>query len=1088
MMNSLLVCAVGWSALVALFFPGALEAADEAAGETSNARAARILADSGVQGGLVVHVGCGDGRLTAALRASDSYLVHGLDADPANVEQARQHLRQLGVYGPVSVDRLYGNRLPYIDNAVNLLVVSGPLSVAREEILRVLCPGGVALTVTTDQGQLTTDKFVKPRPAEVDDWTHYLHNPTNNAVSQDTMVGPPGHLQWVGSPPWSRHHDHMASASAMVSCGGRLFYIFDEGPTASILLPAKVSLVARDAFNGVVLWKRPVTEWHPHLWKLKSGPSQLPRRLVAVDQTVYVTLGIDAPLAALDAATGRTLRTYEGTRATEEILYSEGVLLLVTGDQPFRQPPDPKRFDYNWEESERHVMAVRADSGQVLWKKTFSWVAPLTLAADSRRVYFHDGDKVVGLDRTAGHTLWVSEPVARKKPLPSDYAPTLVVYGDVVLFTGGENLVAHRGADDTMTALSAETGKTLWTAPHPPSGYQSPEDILVANGLVWTGAVAAGEDSGRFTGRDPQTGEVVRDFLPDGPQRYGHHRCYRAKATERFLLTSRNGIEFLDVQGLQWSGVRWVRGGCLYGIMPANGLIYTPAHDCACFIESKLYGFTALAAERKPKSERVEESTSGQRLEKGPAYKIQNPKSEIQNPNDWPTYRHDAARSGYVETSVPADVQQIWQVQLGGRLTSPVVAGGKLLVAVRDAHTVHAFDADAGQPAWSFTAGGRIDSPPAVDEGRVLFGSADGWVYCLRLADGALAWRFRAAPEDRRLVAWEQLESVWPVPGNVLVRDGVAWAACGRSVFLDGGLRMLRLNAATGEKLSEVALDASETEVGLPDILSCDGQYVYMRSQVFDLEGNRVQVRGARDVQKQAGESAHLFCPTGFLDDSWWHRSYWVFGRSFRPGAMGYFLSGRFAPSGKLLVFDDRQVYGFTRQPQYFRWTTPLERHLFASSRQPQVLRDPPKPQKAAKKPVDKSQLKPGVLLAQETQDARIALDWKHDIPLIVRAMVLADRTLFVAGPPDVLDEVAALAAYGEADTQQQLARQAAALEGAQGSLLWAVSAADGSKLAELTLPGLPVFDGLIAAGGKLYLTTTDGQVLCFGGKPAAGR
>nr|MCU0981247.1 class I SAM-dependent methyltransferase [Pirellulaceae bacterium] len=173
MMNSPLARAAGWLAVVALFFPGGIEAADEIAGETSNGAAARILADSGVQGGLVVHVGCGDGRLTAALRASDSYLVHGLDADPANVEQARQHLRQLGVYGPVSVDRLYGNRLPYIDNAVNLLVVSGPLSVAREEILRVLCPGGVALTVTTDQGQLTTDKFVKPRPAEVDDWTHY---------------------------------------------------------------------------------------------------------------------------------------------------------------------------------------------------------------------------------------------------------------------------------------------------------------------------------------------------------------------------------------------------------------------------------------------------------------------------------------------------------------------------------------------------------------------------------------------------------------------------------------------------------------------------------------------------------------------------------------------------------------------------------------------------------------------------------------------------------------------------------------------------------------------------------------------------
>ena len=47
---------------------------------------------------------------------------------------------------------------------------------------------------------------------------------------------------------------------------------------------------------------------------------------------------------------------------------------------------------------------------------------------------------------------------------------------------------------------------------------------------------------------------------------------------------------------------------------------------------------------------------------------------------------------------------------------------------------------------------------------------------------------------------------------------------------------------------------------------------------------------------------------------------------------------------------------------------------------------------------------------------------------------------------------------------------------------MWAVSAADGKKLAEQKLDSPPVFDGLIAAGGRLYLATTDGRVLCFAG------
>ena len=46
-------------------------------------QARQLLDASGVKGGVVVHLGCGDGKLTAALHANDSYLVQGLDADIA---------------------------------------------------------------------------------------------------------------------------------------------------------------------------------------------------------------------------------------------------------------------------------------------------------------------------------------------------------------------------------------------------------------------------------------------------------------------------------------------------------------------------------------------------------------------------------------------------------------------------------------------------------------------------------------------------------------------------------------------------------------------------------------------------------------------------------------------------------------------------------------------------------------------------------------------------------------------------------------------------------------------------------------------
>ena len=292
------------------------------------AQARQILDATGIRGGLVVHLGCGDGTLTAALRADDRYLVQGLDTDAKHVAAARQHIQSLGLYGKVSVDRFDGTRLPYVDNLVNLIVAEELGTVGMDEVQRVLAPGGVAYV--KQGGQWT--KTVKPRPQEIDEWTHFLHDADNNAVAKDTVVGPPRQLQWVGGPTWTRSHDHLASVSAVVSAGGRLFYIVDEGPTAAVVLEPKWSLVARDAFNGVVLWKRPIPNWQWHLRGFRSGPSDISRRLVAVGDRVYVTLGIDGPLERARRRHRPHRRDLRRHRAALEIVCNEGTLFVVAGD------------------------------------------------------------------------------------------------------------------------------------------------------------------------------------------------------------------------------------------------------------------------------------------------------------------------------------------------------------------------------------------------------------------------------------------------------------------------------------------------------------------------------------------------------------------------------------------------------------------------------------------------------------------------------------------------------------------------------------------------------------------------------------
>lgn len=904
-----------------------------------------ILDKTQTAGGVVVHLGCGDGSLTAALRANASYVVQGLGGDQAAVDAARKALLAQGVYGPVALEKLTSKTLPYVDNMVNLIVVDDALGVPEAEIQRVLTPGGAVFY--RKDGKLVE----KPRPRDMDDWTHYFHSPDGNPVAHDSHVGPPESLQWVGSPRWSRHHDRMSSLSAMVSAKGRMFYILDEGSRISIVLPPKWRLIARDAFNGTVLWKQDINDWVNHMWPLKSGPTQLTRRLVAVENDVFATLGLKVPVTQLDAATGKVKRVFESSGACEEILVDNGQLFTLTNktgkheldSYTLENQKEVERF--TWDEKPRDIVAFDIASGKELWRVTTP-CAPLSLCTSAGGVFFHNGKNLVALDRATGKTMWESEPAKRKSAIQFNFGPRLITHQTVVIFAGGEG---------EMAGYDQKSGKKLWTAPHAKSGYQSPHDLLIAKGQVWNAPNLSTGDTGILTGRDPLTGEVKTEFPPTVDTYWFHHRCYISKATDNFMLMSRTGVEFIDFTGKKWDINHWVRGACLYGVMPANGLTYAPPHNCACYPETKLYGLNALAPASKNLTKPSLTDSDEGRFEKGPAYGDAFADTAEPTAADWPTYRSTEGRTGFLNSPVSGQgLAPKWEIKLGGKLSSTSIADGKVFVAQVEQHTLHAIDQVTGKPAWQYTTGGRIDSPPTVWKGRVVFGSADGWVYCLRSKDGALVWRFRGAPRWERHMAFEGLESVWPVHGSVLVEDGVAAFVAGRSNFLNGGLRFIKVDVESGSKLVETSIDDKDPETGgdiqdklqtlqmptgLADILVSDGKFTYLKSQKFSSDGQRPEIgvtsgNAIAHGASQQGEGAHVYAPMGFLDDSWFHRSYWVYGKNFAGGHNGYYQAGKFTPSGRILCVDDKNVYAFARKPQYYKWTTPLEHHLFSAPKE----------------------------------------------------------------------------------------------------------------------------------------------------------
>jgi outer membrane protein assembly factor BamB len=659
-----------------------------------------------------------------------------------------------------------------------------------------------------------------------------------------------------------------------------------------------------------------------------------------------------------------------------------------------------------------------------------------------------------------------------------------VLHEEVLLFSNGPG---------EIVSLSLKDGSLLWENTVGNSGHQSTYDLLVADGLVWGTKFGSWRT---LTGRDPVTGEDKKVF-PPGNSDWFHHRCHRGRATDNYLMMSLTGIEYIDLETGTWQPNPWVRGACLYGVMPANGLTYAPPHSCGCYIESKLSGFNALAGEA-PKSTKQDTV----RLVTGPAYGKVSASSG--GDGDWPTYRSDNKRSGSTSTEIPTDLKESWKADLGGKLSPVTIADGRLFVTAVERHMVYALDSTTGKELWSFTAEGRVDSPPTIYGDMAIFGCRDGWVYCLRTRDGKQVWRYRAAPQERWIVSYEQLESVWPVNGAVLVQDGSVYGVAGRSMFLDGGLHLFKLNALTGEKEFEEVMDDKipgsgkpldttaqrlDMPVALPDILSSDGKNLYMRSQVIGLDGKRPNINATKATD-QGGEDAHLICSSGFLDDNWFHRAYWVFGRGYGTGHNGWFRAGRFAPAGRMLVFNDDNVFGYGRLPNMYVWSSVLEYQLYSAKKEvtPEAISRVSKANKQQESKKEEGGHGHEITFDRDLygsypleEISAIAFNWRNaDQPLQARAMALTDGKLIIAGPPDVLDENEIFATPFDEKVMGRAKDQIATLEGKQGALLQVISTGDGSKLREIKLDSMPVFDGMAAANGNLYISTVDGQIICL--------
>jgi outer membrane protein assembly factor BamB len=893
-----------------------------------------------------------------------------------------------------------------------------------------------------------------------------------------------------------RTHESASSLSAIVTAGGRIYTITDLAPPG-LFGPEGGSgdwyLAAQDAFNGQYLWKIPIREWGWEYWQTNwfmGRPGDLPlnlqKRLVAAGDVAYATLGYRAPVSEVDGRTGRILKTFAGTAGTNEILVKDDMLLVavLNVNEPGKyaeRPPGRKAG------TGAKVKAFDRLTGKLLWEtgkfyrgakwnyivrkdktpghNTFDLDPALSLATDGNVVALSDNMHVVALDAKTGEQKWSRERLdrftdgairdrvtvgkelirkqqaeqkarreaAKKGPIPEMWVGSILVVDGVVL----------QGNANSLIAFDADSGKQMWEVQ---KGWihhlwYTWQENYVIDGTVWTW--------GRIKSRPlPQSHrKQARTTLPETLNAYDlktgtlrksiptksiflvghHHRCYRGKATENYILASHRGVEMIDIRNDRLHVDRWVRATCHIGFVPANGLLYAPPHPCRCFLNEKISYMNALSAVPEKPVPMVKPDAPG-RLTKGGAHGF---KGAAAAPTDWTDFRHDKERTGATPAQVGAGLEIAWETQAGRLPTAPTAAGGLLFVGDQRGSVVTALRQDTGAVVWQRQVGGPLDSPPTFHQGTVVFGAGDGSVRCLKASTGETVWRFLAAACTRQMGALGKFASVNASHGSVTVRDGLVYCTAGRSSYLDGGIQLYALDAATGEVRKHATLTGPYTDFnaftggrdGLPQGWKPD--VMLAAPEGFSMLGSGF----TWDLKPVGRPKNRVFVTqSGLLDGHFFKRTHWNF-------------TGGYATH---LTYDASSLYAFRMFDSLQALTSEV---YFTPGR------------------------KGYALLKYDRRPNGNRKAWEIRVPLRAPAMLSTPRRVFLGGIPDVVPKEDPYAAY----------------QGRLGAELYVVGAADGTVEQKLKIPAEPVFLGIAATPGRLFLSLKNGKVVGLKGN-AAGK
>ena len=188
----------------------------------------------------------------------------------------------------------------------------------------------------------------------------------------------------------------------------------------------------------------------------------------------------------------------------------------------------------------------------------------------------------------------------------------------------------------------------------------------------------------------------------------------------------------------------------------------------------------------------------------------------------------------------------------------PIIIGNSVYWCSTADNSLYAGNLADGTIRWRFTTGGRLHIAPTFSNGKLYFGSDDGYAYCVDAATGNLVWRYSPSEGTPWILNDGVYISRWPCRAGVVVDKNIAYLA----------FSLMPWNPAT-----VCAVDASTGKVGVPgtyvrklDGLTLEGLPLLVGDNLLYPQGrtNPVLVKKSDGAQQGLLRSARNWSAGGY--------------------------------------------------------------------------------------------------------------------------------------------------------------------------------------------------------------------------------